>query len=181
MAEALSWSSIQRGIPWGSVRVQGWKEPLISFAADIGRGLQATEAGIAVLPWRTGFHLLGPARLRIFCNKQQAFSKVICIFLRALDTLWMLNHYKKRFFKTVQCKMVSSAFQTHFTGMLWRYTALELLTVMNPSFSLEDTTNCCQSRIWLLHSRVGPDKCKTMEYKLSCGLSEAKVPELIKA
>lgn len=32
-----------------------------------------------------------------------------------------------------------------------------------------------------MHSRLGPDKCKTMEYKLSCGLSEAKVPELIKA
>lgn len=55
------------------------------------------------------------------------------------------------------------------------------LTIMNPTFLHEDTTNCFQSRIWLLHSRVGPDKCKTIECKLSCELSEAEVPVLIKA
>lgn len=55
------------------------------------------------------------------------------------------------------------------------------LTIMNPTFPHEDTTNCFQSRIWLLHSRVGPDKCETIKYKLSCGLSAAEVPVLIKA
>jgi len=54
------------------------------------------------------------------------------------------------------------------------------LTIMNPTFPHEDTTNCFQSRIWLLHSRVGPDKCETIEYKLSCGQSGAEAPVLIK-
>lgn len=54
-------------------------------------------------------------------------------------------------------------------------------TIMNPTFPHEDTTNCFQSRIVLLHSRVGPDKCKTVEYKMSCGLGETEVAELVRA
>lgn len=123
------------------------------------------------LPWRTGFHLLGLASF---------FKGNLCIF-ESFRYTSNAKSLQKRFFRTVQWKMVFSGFQSYFTGMLWRYIALESLTVMNPSFPLEDTANCCKSRIWLLNHTVGPDKCKTIAYKLSCGLSEAKVPESIKA
>lgn len=53
----------------------------------------------------------------------------------------------------------------------------DFLTVMNPTFPHEDTTDHFQSRIWLLQSRGGPDKCKT----ISTGCLAESEAELMKA
>lgn len=95
----------------------------------------------------------------------------------------MLNQYEKKVFQN--CTVKASDFS--FSNSSRKDTvnvncSKDTPTVMNPSFPHEDTTACFQSRIWLLHSRVCPDRCKTIE-STSClaVLSEAEVPELIKA
>lgn len=95
----------------------------------------------------------------------------------------MLNYYeKKKVFQNCLVKVSDISFSnSSYRDAMKQNCSKHSVTMMKPTFTHEDTTNCFQSRIWLLHSRAGPDRCETVEYKLFCGLSEAEVPVLIKA